>query len=102
MLLADMPPPARPIAIVPLGAPAEQRALALAQDLRRRGLTIELGFSGNMGKRLKRADKLNARAAVILGDDELQRGVAAVRDLDAGAQEEVALDRLEDALARFA
>ena len=65
-------------------------------------MTIELGFSGNMGKRLKRADKLNARAAVILGDDELQRGVAAVRDLDAGAQEEVALDRLEDALARFA
>ena len=102
MLLADMPPPARPIAIVPLGAPAERRALALAQDLRRHGLTIELGFSGNMGKRLKRADKLNARAAVILGDDELQRGVAAVRDLDAGAQEEVALDRLEDALARFA
>jgi len=97
-----MPPPARPIAIVPLGDPAERRALALAQDLRRRGFTIELGFSGNMGKRLKRADKLNARAAVILGDDELQRGVAAVRDLDAGAQEEVALDRLEDALARFA
>ena len=73
MLLADMPPPARPIAIVPLGALAERRALALAQDLRRRGLTIELGFSGNMGKRLKRADKLNARAAVILGDDELKR-----------------------------
>jgi len=61
-----------------------------------------LGSAGNMGKRLKRADKLNARAAVILGDDELQRGFAAVRDLDAGAQEEVALDRLEDALARFA
>ena len=55
-----------------------------------------------MGKRLKRADKLNARAAVILGEDELERGVAAVRDLDAGVQVELALDRLEDALARFA
>ena len=44
---------------------------------------------------MKRADKLGARVAVILGEDELARGAATVRDLDGGAQSEVKLDNLE-------
>ena len=44
------------------------------------------------------ANKLNARAAIILGDDELAKGVAQVKDLDSGDQREVALDKLGEAL----
>ena len=40
----------------------------------------------------------NARAAIILGDDELAKGVAQVKDLDSGEQREVALDKLGDVL----
>jgi histidyl-tRNA synthetase len=47
-----------------------------------------------MKKRMKRADKAKARMAVIIGDDELAKGVAMVRDLDAGEQHEVAIDSL--------
>lgn len=101
MLIADAPQPVRPIAIVPLGAAAERQAITLAAKLRRHGMAIELGFSGNMGKRMKRADKLGARAAIIMGEDELARAMVTLRDLDAGTQQEVALDGLEDVLAQM-
>ncbi|MEX1306270.1 MAG: histidine--tRNA ligase [Rhodovibrionaceae bacterium] len=101
MLLCDVPAAPRPIAIVPLGAEAEARALTLAEELRKAGLAIELGYSGNIKKRLNRANKISARAAVILGEDELAEGVASVRDLDSGEQDRVPLDALKDRLAKF-
>ena len=48
---------------------------------------------------MRRADRIGARAAVLLGDDELARGIATVRDLDSGEQSEVALDALAPRLA---
>jgi len=101
MLIEAPPAPARPVAIVPMGAAAEAKALTLAHALRQAGLAVDLGYSGNMKRRLQRANKVQARAAVILGEDELNRSAAAVRDLDSGEQVEVALDRLEAHLARF-
>ena len=101
MLLGDAPAAPRPVALVPLGNDGERRAELLAQQLRRAGFSVHLAASGNLKKRMKRADKANARAAVLLGDDELGRGVAAVRDLDTGDQRDVPLDALEGELRRF-
>jgi histidyl-tRNA synthetase len=101
MLAAEPPPPPRPIAMVPLGAPAERKALALTEALRRDGFRVELGFGGNLSKRMKRANRVNAAAAVILGDDELAQGVATLKNLDSGAQEQVGLDRLAEALQPY-
>ena len=101
-MLAGAPePPPRPIALIPVGANAEAETLVLADRLRRAGLAIELGYRGNLRRRLSRADRLNARAAVILGDDELARDAATVRDFDSGTQEEIPLAALVDRLARF-
>lgn len=100
MMLAGEPPaPARPVALVPMGAAAEHKALALARELRRRNVPVELDYKGNMKRRLQRANKANARAAIIMGDNELAKGVAAVKDLDSGEQKEVALEKLADVLA---
>ncbi|MCH9012604.1 MAG: histidine--tRNA ligase [Proteobacteria bacterium] len=101
MLLEEDFAPPRPIVVIPIGGPAEAPALTLTQRLRRAGFTIELGFSGNVGKRMKRANKLSARAAVLLGDDELAQNAATVRDLESGEQEVVSLDALTGHLARF-
>ncbi len=101
MLLRADPPVRRPIALVPIGTEAERQALILADRIRQAGLAADLGYSGNMGKRMKRANKLNARAAVILGEDELAKGVVSVRDLDSGEQREVPLDRLIESLASY-
>jgi histidyl-tRNA synthetase len=101
MLLADPPEAPRTIAVVPIGAACEAAALKLTQDLRRDGFAADLGFSGNLSKRLKRANKLGARAAVLLGEDELAEASATLRDLDTGEQERVPLDGLAERLARF-
>ncbi|GGB33521.1 histidine--tRNA ligase [Tistrella bauzanensis] len=89
----------RPVALVPLGGAAEAEALVLARSLRRAGVVVDLGYGGNLKKRMKRADKIGAARAVIFGDDELARGVAQVKDLDEGGQTEVALADLVDRLA---
>lgn len=97
----DAPAPVRPVAIVPIGAAAEARALTLADGLREAGFAVELGYRGAVGKRLKRASKLNAVVAVLIGDDELARGAATLRDLDSGEQTEVPLAALREKLARY-
>ena len=98
----DAGAPPRPVAIVPLGARAEAAALGLAQRLRHQGYTVELTYRGSLSKRLKRADQAGACAAVILGEDEMERGVATVRDLDSGAQVEAPEAELGAHLGRFA
>jgi len=101
MLIDGPPPPPRPVAVVPVGPAAEAPAKRLAQRLRRQGFAVEHAYRGSLGRRLKRADRADAACAVLLGEDELGRGVATVRDLDSGEQDETPLDRLEDRLARY-
>ena len=101
MLLAVEPEAPRQIAVVPIGAQAEAEALTLTQRLRHAGFAVDLGFGGNAGKRMKRANKLAARAAVILGEDEMAQNAVTVRDLDSGEQELVPLDALTGRLSRF-
>ncbi len=101
MLSGAEAPMRRPVALVPIGAEAETAALKLAQELRRAGFAVELGYRGNLSKRLKRANKVNASVAVLLGEDELGRGVATLRDLDSGEQREAPLEALADALSPY-
>ncbi len=101
-LLIDEPAAGpRPIAVIPVGEKGEAASLKLAHELRRSGYAVDLGYSGNVGRRMKRANKIGARAAVILGEDELARGAATLRDLDTGEQIEVPLADLKDRLAPF-
>jgi histidyl-tRNA synthetase len=95
----EPPEPERPVAIIPMGAVAEQRALALARELRGADVPVELAYRGNMKRRLQRANKLNASHALILGEDELSKGVVALKDLDTGEQEDVPFDEIVDALS---
>jgi histidyl-tRNA synthetase len=99
MLIAEPQGPARPIAVIPIGEAAELEALKLTQRLRAAGHVVDLGYSGNAGKRMKRANKIEARVALVLGEDELARGAVTFRDLDAGSQEELPLDQVDRRLA---
>jgi histidyl-tRNA synthetase len=98
-MLAAPPAPARPDAVlVPLGEAAETAAPRILAELRRSGIACDMAFRGNMKRRMQKADASGARFAIILGDDELARGEAALKDLRSGAQEEVALAALAGAI----
>jgi len=96
MLIDEPGVPAVDVAVVPMGAAAEQAAFGLLQGLRSAGISAEQGWRGNMKKRLERAAKSGARWALILGDDELAAGEVAVKDLTTGEQRKGPLDRVVD------
>jgi histidyl-tRNA synthetase len=98
MLLDAAPtlPPA--VVVVPVDDGAEPAAIGALQSLRRAGIRAEMAYRGNLRRRLERANKTGARAAVILGADDIAAGVAQVKDLATGAQEAVAIDALADRL----
>jgi len=94
MLVADageVTEPKADVAIVPLGPAAETACLGLAATLRRSGLAVDMGYRGNMKKRMSRANDSGARFALIIGDEELAAGEAMVKDLVSGEQERLAL-----------
>ncbi len=94
LLTGELPEAERPIAVIPVGDVAEKMATKLAFDLRTSGIAVEMAFKGNVGKRMKRANKLKAKAAILIGEDELAKNVCTFRDLDQGSQEEVSLDQV--------
>jgi len=101
LLERDLPAP-RPIVVVPVGEAAQPTALKVTQELRHAGFVVELGYSGNLKKRLQRANKMNARAALLFGDEELAANSATLRDLDSGEQELVPLDAVAERLSDLA
>jgi histidyl-tRNA synthetase len=76
---------------IPMGDEAESEALIMVQELRRAGFCLEIDTQGNMGKRLKRADKNNAKVVLILGEDEIKNRQVVVKDL--GASTQITLER---------
>ena len=94
-MLVDAPEVEKPsVVLIPMGETAEARATGIIADLRRAGIACDMGYRGNMKKRMQRANASGAGWAIILGDDELARGEAAVRNLGTGEQQAVALDAL--------
>jgi histidyl-tRNA synthetase len=75
--------------IAPLGEALNAAALALARELRRAGLSAELGDgSFRLKKSFEAADKA-ARSIVILGEDELQSGILTIKDFATGTQTKI-------------
>ncbi len=81
--------------LVPLGATAKDRAVLLLAGLRRAGLAADLAY-GDRGMKgaMRAADRSGATYAVVLGDRDLQAGVAQVKDLRDGGQVAVPLEEL--------
>jgi len=87
-------------AIIALGPAATRHAIVVARNLREANLNVEmLSPERKMKTLLARASKIGARFAVIIGDDELARGVVQVRDLKHSTQREVAVAQASSAIA---
>ena len=81
----------RPIAVIPVGEDTQNEAIKIAYKLRRAGFRVEHSYSGNLKKRMMKANKVNAYLAVIIGSDELAAQKVTLKDLDKGEQKTVAL-----------
>jgi histidyl-tRNA synthetase len=82
-----------------VGEAARDWAFPLAQRLRRCGIAVEIdGENRSLKSRMRRADKLKAATVVIVGEDELQKGTAVLRDMATKRQEELTLAEIEKEL----
>ncbi|RDU35087.1 histidine--tRNA ligase [Neobacillus piezotolerans] len=78
--------------LVSLGDRAKDYTVGLLQELRKLGVSAERDYLGRKLKaQFKAADRLNARFVAVLGEDELDKGVINLKNMETGDQEEVEL-----------
>ena len=83
--------------VAPLGERASDESQAICQKLRQAGLSAETDLMGRSLKaQMKYADKINAHYVAILGDDELDQGVATVKNMAEGESKQVSLEDLKN------
>jgi histidyl-tRNA synthetase len=88
--------------VAPLGEAAFRHASVLARDLRRRGITVETGVDARLKRAMETANKLKARWALIIGDNEIAAGEYALKNMETGAQETVGAGQLYEKLIQKA
>ncbi|WP_053367244.1 histidine--tRNA ligase [Bacillus sp. FJAT-27245] len=78
--------------LVSLGDRAKDYTVGLLQQLRNQGISAERDYLGRKLKaQFKAADRLNARFVAVLGEDELDKGVINLKNMETGEQQEAAL-----------
>jgi histidyl-tRNA synthetase len=78
-----------------LDAAARGEAVKVIDRLRRSGISVDTDYAGRKPKgQMKQANRLGARITVIIGEDELKAGAAAVKDMTSGKQEDVDFNEL--------
>jgi histidyl-tRNA synthetase len=93
------PPPRADVYIAFLGEAARLAGLSLLRRLRAAGLRAEMdGPAQSLKGQLKRADRLGARRAIVIGADELAENAVLLKDMVSGEQRRVAADAVADAL----
>jgi histidyl-tRNA synthetase len=82
-----------------LGEEAQRRGFGLVQELRLRDLFVEMDYeSRSLKAQMRRADKLSVTHVLILGEDELARGAATLRNMETSTQEEIPLEGISEQL----
>jgi histidyl-tRNA synthetase len=87
--------------IVALGGDCLGQAMALARDLRGDGLRVATDLLGGSAKsQFKRANRSGAPQVLVVGGDELERGVVTVKEMETGEQREESREGLAARLRR--
>lgn len=90
------------VVVTRLDPSMESEYLALTYELRRAGIPSELflGTSKKLGKQLEYINRWEIPVALILGEDEKERGVVTLKDMDVGRKISADIDAREDWLAK--
>ena len=95
LLIEKVPSLPRPVALVPLGEEAELLALKLSWKLREAGFTVfHPRATGNLSKKMKRANQMKSKYALIFGPEEIKNNTLSVKDLDKKSQESVTVEQI--------
>ena len=92
-------PKACDVFIACIGDEAKFEGLKIAKDLRGRGFKTMMDVSERgLKAQFKYADRLSADYTIVIGSDEIQKGVVSLRDMNKSTQEEIAIRDLPERL----
>ena len=95
MLLDDYPKNTPDVYIAWLGDTTIETAMNIAENLRKSDLKVHIDFSSKgMKSHMKKADKLAVKYCVILGEDELNKGVVLLKNFETREQEEIKIEEI--------
>ena len=95
MLLDDYPKNTPDVYIAWLGDTTIETAMNIAENLRKSDLKVHIDFSSKgMKSHMKKADKLAVKYCVILGEDELNKGVILLKNFETREQEEIKIEEI--------
>ena len=97
----DVPLEATDVIMIVMDKELEAEGFALATKIREAGLSVDIPFSGNISKKLKRADKIGARHAVLLGSQEFNNQEVQVKSMQTGETKTLFLDALVTSLTEM-
>jgi len=80
--------------IAPIGGAAERHSAGIARELRIAGCAVELGLDSKLKRSLELANKMGARFALIVGDNEIAAGQYTLKNMQSGEQSTVARTEL--------
>lgn len=79
--------------IVALGDKATLKAIEIAKDMREEGFSVSYDLNQrSVRAQMKYADKLSAKFNVVIGDNEVETGIANLKNMQNGETEEIALE----------
>ncbi len=86
--------PSLDLYIAPMGAAAERHSIQLARSLRAAGCSVEMGLDGKLKRSLELANKMSARFALIVGENEIAAGRYTLKNMQSGDQQTVAKEEI--------
>ena len=67
--------------------------LPIMNELVNQGFKVEIIYTGNMSKKFKRANKINASYAILLGEEEVAKKVIKLKNLSSGLEQLIDLNQ---------
>ncbi|KNF08704.1 histidine--tRNA ligase HisS [Gottschalkia purinilytica] len=88
------------IFIVSIGEKADKEAFRLLSELRSNGISGDKDYLGRSIKaQFKYSNKINAKYTVVIGEDEIEKGIVTLKDMNNGEQEEIKINELIEKLS---
>jgi len=89
------------IFIATVGEKAGEKAFELIDTLRLKGIRVERDYeNSSLKSQLRKADRAGVKYTIIIGEDEINKGRAILRDMPASQQEEIEISRIEEIVSQ--
>ncbi len=88
--------------VCPIGDKAKEKALKIIKDLRLKNLRCDMDYlNRSLKSQMKEANRQRAKKVLIIGEEELKKGVVLLRNMESGEQKEIKLDILLNEISGY-